>query len=133
MIFFTLKRVATGIHGTFGVLLDAQGLPFAVTLELPWLENRANVSCIPDGVYICQRVQSPKFGETFEITNVKDRTDILLHKANTVDDLLGCIGVAESFDLIGAVPGVAASGHGYAEFMGKMTGRQTCQVMIKWA
>ena len=85
-----LKRVATGPTGTFGVLIDSD-VPFTLTLEDPWLHNQQNVSCIPAGDYKCLPVKSPRFGSTWEITNVVDRTHILFHAGNTTDDTSGCV------------------------------------------
>lgn len=79
----TLKRITA--DGTFGVLLDG-AVPFALTLEREWLDNRLEVSCIPDGGYSCRRVNSPRFGGTFEVTGVPGWTYILFHSGNTEDD-----------------------------------------------
>jgi len=112
----TLKRVWSDDTGTFGVLMGPDG-PFAVTVELPWRNNEQRVSCIPVGTYTCKAVNSPKFKHTFEITGVPGRSHILFHKANTIADLLGCIGVAESFNPVNGVPGVTESAKGMNEFM----------------
>lgn len=125
----TLVRVHGDADGTFGVLIAPDG-PFAVTLELPWLHNAPHVSCIPAGVYACKRVISPKFGDTFEITNVAGRSHILLHKANTRADLLGCIGVGESFDPVNGIDGISQSAKGYGEFMARQKGVTTFLLTI---
>lgn len=62
-----------------------------LTLERPSVSNRENTDCIPCGEYICKRVVSPKFGETFEVTGVPNRTHILFHKGNSPTDTNGCI------------------------------------------
>jgi hypothetical protein len=111
-----LKRIWSDDTGTFGVLMGADG-PFAVTVELPWLNNEPRVSCIPVGTYVCKAVNSPKFGHTYEITGVPNRSHVLFHKANTINDLLGCIGVAEAFNVVGGIPGVTESAKGFQEFM----------------
>lgn len=121
MIALTLKRISTTNRGTFGVLLY-KGIPFAVTLELPWLDNQANISCIPSGNYICKRIQSPKFGETFEITDVPGRAHVLLHRGNKVEDTHGCVLVAEEFGKIGDETAILQSVKGYGELMDKAKG-----------
>ena len=78
----TLKRIASRPDGTFGVLL-AEDVPFALTLERPWRDNRRGESCIPTGRYLCTRVNSPKFGMTWHVRNVPDRSEILFHAGNT--------------------------------------------------
>ncbi len=62
-----------------------------MTLERPWLDNRPNVSCIPPGLYPCRRVNSPHFGETFEVCDVPGRSHILFHGGNKPTDTEGCI------------------------------------------
>lgn len=113
---FCLIRVSYAKQGTFGVLLDGN-IPFCVTLERPWLGNRRKVSCIPSGTYICELIQSPKFGETFKVLNVPERSHILFHKGNLLDDTHGCILVGEYFDTLGSEPAILASGKAFAEFM----------------
>ena len=71
------------------VIVGGQVLCFS--LELPWYGNQKNISCIPEGSYICKRSFSPKFGEVYEITNVYQRSHILIHSGNTPDDIEGCI------------------------------------------
>ena len=92
----TLKRITSTAYGTFGVLIHGEE-QFAVTLECPWKDNQVNTSCIPAGVYFCVRVQSPRFGDTFEITDVKGRTHILFHAGNIASNTRGCILIGEKF------------------------------------
>lgn len=111
-----LVRVAQNDIAVYGVLVN--GLtPFAVALERPWRNNRVGESCIPAGTYECKRVLSPKFGVTFEVTNVPGRSAILFHKGNIDDDSHGCILVGESFNPVLGKPGISDSGHAFAEFL----------------
>ena len=82
-----LKQSSMGIVG----LITENGNEICQTLELPWVNNEQNVSCIPDGVYFCKRVNSPHFGNVFEITKVKDRTHVLIHAGNYLKDTNGCV------------------------------------------
>ena len=116
MITLTLKRIARDDYGTFGVLIR-NNTPFAVTCEDLWRENAPNISCIPVGMYRCVRVQSPKFGNTFEITGVEGRTHILFHKGNTEDDTHGCVLIGERFEVLNGKTAVLDSGSGFGEFM----------------
>ena len=79
-------------HGTYGELTLPNGSVLS-TVERPWVDNAKNISCIPEGTYICRRVDSPKFGNSFEVTNVTNRTEILFHVANIPSDVEGCIGL----------------------------------------
>ena len=127
-----LKRIANTNDGTFGVLLD-EGVPFCLTVERPWLDNAVGKSCIPDGTYICRRVESPKFGWTFEVTDVEGRTHILFHKGNIMDDSHGCIVVGERFEPFrGRLAAVMSSGDAFEEFMERLCKVQEFELTISW-
>lgn len=66
------------------------------TLELPWLDNQSNISCIPTGTYNIIKYVSPKFKNCFSVLNVKQRKNILIHSGNTSKDTHGCILVGMS-------------------------------------
>jgi len=70
------------------------------TFELPWRKNSVNVSCVPAGEYVIKMTNSNKFGPCYKLQDVIGRTDILIHKGNTVDDTLGCIMPCSSFGLL---------------------------------
>lgn len=118
-------RVHSSRAGTFGVL-NIEGMPIAVTGEQDWEENKRNVSCIPAGQYLCKRVDSPKFGDTFEVLDVPGRTYILFHSGNLpLEDSQGCILVAEQFEPLNGKPAVLSSRKGYGEFMERLKGINT--------
>lgn len=67
------------------------------TIEKPWKDNQPYVSCIPEGYYRLGRRNSPRFGpNVWEVLEVPNRTHILIHVANTADDVVGCIGFGSS-------------------------------------
>jgi len=73
------------------------------TLELPWVGNTPFESCIPEGTYSIKYRKSALFHihDCYEVQNVPGRTAILIHAANTVDQLQGCIAVGvKSFSLV---------------------------------
>ena len=111
-----LKRVADNEDATFGVLINGN-IPFAVTLEPAWEDNKKGISCIPSGPYSCKRVKSPRFGDTFEILDVEGRTHILFHKGNSERNTQGCVLIAEEFGKLNGKAAVLASGRGFTEFM----------------
>jgi len=78
-------------EGTNGALfINQQFLGF--TIELPWLDNKRNISCIPEGSYELKARFSEKFKHHLHLVNVKDRNLILIHPANdALKELEGCI------------------------------------------
>jgi len=111
-----LQRVAYNKERTFGVLKENK-VPFCLTLELPWKDNKPYISCIPSGEYICKRFTRPSGVFTWEITKVPGRTLILFHIANLVRDLQGCVGTGEEFGILKNEPAILSSGRAFAEFM----------------
>jgi hypothetical protein len=90
LLVLNLYRVQSDSKGTLGILKLTNEL-ICYTLELPYLNNQRNISCIPAGEYNCVRVKSPRFGDVFEVVNVKGRSNILIHKGNWITDIQGCI------------------------------------------
>lgn len=82
--------------GTFGVLRLNKAL-FCCTLELPDLLNKSSMSSIPAQQYICQKYSSDRYPNTFEVTNVPDRSFVLFHPGNRKKDTRGCILTAQYF------------------------------------
>lgn len=73
-------------------LLYVDGEYLCATLERPWLENLAFKSCIPDGGYDAKYRSDERFSMgVFEIYQVPERTGILIHTGNEVEDSTGCI------------------------------------------
>jgi hypothetical protein len=70
-------------------------------LELPWLNNEHNVSCIPEGSYTVIKYSDTKHKDVFWVQDVPDRDGILIHKGNWVTgkqiDSLGCLLVGTEF------------------------------------
>ncbi len=130
---FTLKRIASDGNRTFGVLID-NAVPFAVTLEDAWKSNEQNVSCIPAGTYLCTRIDSPRFGKTFEVRDVEGRDHILFHCGNTEEDTHGCILVGEEFGTLGssAAPAILRSRAGFQEFMKRLERDTEFLLCILW-
>jgi len=75
---------------TQGILLINDAY-FCDTLELPWKDNEHEISCIPAGMYTLKQANLPINGECYQIVDVPNRSDILIHSANLVSELRGCI------------------------------------------
>ncbi|MBS1744084.1 MAG: hypothetical protein JST81_13715 [Bacteroidetes bacterium] len=68
-------------------------------IELPWLENRNQVSCIPEGRYELMMRYSYKFHWHLQLKNVPGRDLILIHPANDAKrELKGCIAPVSLLD-----------------------------------
>lgn len=97
---FTLVREYKK-EATLGTLFDGDK-EIIRTLERPNLDNQKDnpktkeneSSCIPEGIYLCKKYSSPKFPDNWEVTNVPNRSHILIHCANYVYEIEGCIATA---------------------------------------
>tara|TARA_R110002167_G_scaffold181421_1_gene381717 strand:+ start:860 stop:1294 length:435 start_codon:yes stop_codon:yes gene_type:complete len=76
------------------------------TLELPWLDNQTNISCIPEGFYDTDPVYSQTFGSIYAVNDVPGRSLIRIHQGNYAgsinprtghSDIRGCILVGKEF------------------------------------
>jgi hypothetical protein len=117
-------------YGTFGVL-KIQKRVFCATLEPPDIENMRNVSSVPAQQYKCKRYMSPKFGETFQVTDVPLRAKILFHAGNTIDQTLGCILLGRNFGVLEGNRAVLNSGNTFKAFMKRMEGHLSFHLTIK--
>jgi hypothetical protein len=72
--------------------LSVDGSHHSDTLELPWNGNRKRESCIPPGAYPLTFKESPRFKRPMlTVGSVPGRDGILIHAANHVSELRGCI------------------------------------------
>lgn len=95
----------------------------AVTLELPWRNNERKISCIPEGLYLCERVRNrtttggTQIDDTFIIANVKDRDGILFHVGNSTKDSNGCILIGNNFAIVDGKQAILNSRIGFGYFI----------------
>lgn len=95
------EKVTTGVF----IVLD-DGLPIfsCISLELPWRDNKPQVSCVPEGEYQIKYEYSNKFKQfLWELKGVPDRSEIKIHPANNVHELLGCIALGRNLALKSAL------------------------------
>ncbi len=93
-----IERFAYSPMGTFGRLTIGDFQCF--TVERPWLDNQASVSCVPEGDYILEPHSTDQYPDTYALVGEtvshypevrKARSAILFHSGNTMADLKGCI------------------------------------------
>ena len=62
------------------------------TLELPWKQNRKNISRIPPGTYTFQKIKRMSTGaNALWLRDVEKRTEILIHQGTKPTHSQGCI------------------------------------------
>ena len=77
-----------GTHGE--IWIGGEFVCYAI--ELPWLDNVRNNSCIPEGTYVLAKRYSRKFKWHLLVKEVVNRNEILFHPANDAKtELRGCI------------------------------------------
>jgi hypothetical protein len=119
-----LERAYTDM-GTFGVWTMPSGFQ-CYTVERPWAGNKPFKSCIPEGVYTMKKRPSPvvertsrgRYSEGWEVTNVPERSYIMVHPGNTAADLEGCVAPGEA---LGYIEGKWAVTNSQAVFRRLMT------------
>jgi hypothetical protein len=67
------------------------------SLELPDKGNKRNISRIPSGYYNCELRWSIKYGWHFHVTDVEQRSWILIHLGNYYTDIRGCIILGKNY------------------------------------
>ena len=87
-------------YGTPGIAA-VDGELICPTLELPWKDNKNDISCIPAGTYQCEKAMyhprptptnpHPKPYLAIKVNNVQGRTGIWAHVGNYLSQILGCI------------------------------------------
>lgn len=88
ILFLTRTYFPEGTNGK----LEFEGQFICYTIELPWKQNEAKVSCIPEGEYFISKRYSTKYKWHLEVLEVPNRSLILFHPANNaLQELKGCI------------------------------------------
>jgi hypothetical protein len=131
--------------GVFGTLLLPDGSALC-TMEDDWRGNAPRESCIVAGTYLLHRTIYHKHGyETFEVTGVPGRSRILIHPANTEEDVEGCIGLGTRRGMLRVAdedtPGhplrwkraVVNSRAAFDQFMALLDGSDEAVLQVLWA
>jgi hypothetical protein len=98
--FLSRKYNPTQTTGHLIIFEDDNKIFECKTLEPQNNNNEKSNSCIPTNDYTVKRHISPKFGECFEVQNVVNRSNILIHIGNYRKNTTGCILVGSAlYDL----------------------------------
>lgn len=127
-----IKRFNLATDCAVGAMFDEKNELFALTLELPWKDNQSKISCIPKGEYICLLKLSPHFGiPVWEVQNVPLRTNIEIHPANQVSELLGCIAPGHDLSLMKGADQVLNSRPAFEDLMFRTQNFQQLKLVIE--
>lgn len=130
MILELIRLEENDRFGTFGVLKINKQV-FCVALEPSDRLNTPHVSSIPAQQYICKKIISPRYGETFEVVRVPNRTNILFHPGNAMGDTEGCILLAQHFGKLNHNRAILNSGVTFRNFVNKLRDYEEVHLTIK--
>lgn len=102
-----ILRMSRSSHGTEGQLITEGFICYS--FELPWKNNERAISCIPPGEYNTIIRVSPKYGRTYWVSDVPERSLILIHSGNFAGDptvglkshTMGCILLGDRVGYLG--------------------------------
>lgn len=121
------RNTQQGIVGIIAI----DNVPFCVCLEQPWNNNKAFASCVPAGFYHAKRIESPRYGWTFEIQNVPNgRVHCVFHWGNDVDDTRGCVLTARYIGKLKGKLAILYSRKTFDAFMDKFIGEEIIGLII---
>ena len=120
------------LQKNIGAIVCKKGF-ICYSMELPWFNNKPNVSCIPDGDYsvsYMNRSASGKYKDVYHVKGVKGRSGILIHKGNTESDTLGCILPGSRVGYLGGKRAVLGSAQAMRK-LHKVTGRKSFTLKVR--
>lgn len=134
----TVRRTEMDDSGTFGKWISDSGFECS-TMELPERNNIPGKSCIPPGVYQCEKRVSPKHGPCYYVLNVPGRIDIEIHSANWAGDtslgfkcqLLGCLAPGRSIGELEGQKAILSSRDALASLESDLNG-DPFQLTVEW-
>lgn len=108
------------------------------TIERPWKDNQKGISCVPEGVYplklrysnVVKKSSGGKYTEGYEVTNVPNRTYIMLHPANYSSQLGGCIAPGLERGNLHGKQAVLQSRDAFDKLMDRLDERNDWEIVI---
>ena len=99
MILELIRDKDTGKETLGRLYADDQWLCY--TIERPWIDNLARISCIPEGEYPLTTKKYGRFWDKYQLPipileDTAPRSEILIHPANWAKQLAGCIAVGST-------------------------------------
>lgn len=127
-------------HGTYSTLHRQDGSKVCCIVERPMLNNQPSKSCIVEGTYTLFPHTSPRFGECYALeektlgvtrTGPSLRTHILMHKANSPQDLEGCLAPGVDFGFVHGEWAVVNSTAAFNLLMKELGGKSAQLTIVK--
>jgi len=108
-----ITRTISGPTGTFGHFrFEGKYLTIeGYTLERPWMDNKNDISCIPEGDYEAilhywdRKDKNKENIWVLWLQNTGSRKGIFVHGGSTTEDTKGCILIGKGFDKGGNLTG----------------------------
>ena len=95
---FRLEYEKKQTLGECAIIDNGKEIFLSKSLERADNNNQRNISCIPQGEYLCVLEYSNKFDcNLWEIKGVPNRSECKFHSANYWRDLNGCIALGDKF------------------------------------
>lgn len=133
-----LQRLSDDGDTTFGVFIY-NNLPVCLSIENTWKFNQPFVSCVPAGLYVCNKLETTKArGLTFRLdmsemnrlTGIK-RTNCDIHPGNTHKNTEGCLLSVTYFTNIYGIEGGAWSVTAFKKLMKVFEGEGVIELEIR--
>tara|TARA_R110000764_G_scaffold136708_1_gene224616 strand:- start:107 stop:517 length:411 start_codon:yes stop_codon:yes gene_type:complete len=95
---FRLEYEKKQVLGDCAITENGKDIFLAKSLERADNNNQRNISCIPQGEYLCVLEYSNRFDcDLWEIKGVPNRSECKFHSANYWHDLNGCIALGTKY------------------------------------
>jgi hypothetical protein len=95
---FRLEYEDKQVLGDCAITESGKDIFLAKSLERADNNNQRNISCIPQGEYLCVLEYSNRFDcDLWEIKGVPNRSECKFHSANYWHDLNGCIALGTKY------------------------------------
>lgn len=120
-------RIKQADQGTLGLMRLPSGWS-CYSLELPWRDNKCNISHIPPGRYPVVWARSARYGWKYLLQEVPGRTWVRIHKGNYAGDKAlsykthsaGCILLGRAYGVMQGQQAVFSSGTTVRQFEERM-------------